>query len=50
MKKITIIVPFYNDSNNIKKLLDSIVQMRDIADVLIIDDHSDIDQIQKLKK
>lgn len=50
MKKITIIVPFYNDSNNIKNLLDSIVQMKDIADVLIIDDHSDIDQIQKLKK
>lgn len=50
MKKITIVVPFYNDLKSIKTLLDSIVQMKDIADVLIIDDKSEVGQVQKLKK
>lgn len=48
MKKITIIVPFYNDSKNIKKLLDSINQINELADVLLIDDKSDTEERKQL--
>lgn len=46
MNDITIIVPFYNDSKNVVRLLESI--QGEFVRVIIVDDYSDSDQYKKL--
>lgn len=49
MKKINIIMPFYNDADNIAKMLNSLKPLRTIIDLIIVDDRSNVNQFHKLR-
>lgn len=49
MKKINIIMPFYNDADNITKMLNSLKPLRSVVELIVVDDKSKIDQFLKLK-
>ena len=52
MKKInlSVIVPVYNESNTVKELLEKLVKIKEVKDVVVVNDGSTDDTAKKIKK